>query len=241
MKHSQSLDSLQPLKVRMLASSQSMGMRQASSRQNRNPSLNTMMGKLSLNDHRTHNGLSKRNQVVSPSEQGAPIPAPDTISLRSSTSQDDGALGRNSRKPIAQVKATARREDSRASNVAPPKTPHANEAVRQVLHDFEICLLASTRKYTESPHKSPSKVRPFLTKDSNLRTFTAWDVDERLIEVEAQFKTMKEVMNVSLSDKKAMEEVIELAKSRGKLLHCETESFNLLSSMMGLTPLQLMI
>lgn len=49
-----------------------------------------------------------------------------------------------------------------------------------------------------------------------MRTFTAWDVDERLFEVEAQFKAMKEVMNGSLSDKKAMEEVIEMAKTRGR-------------------------
>lgn len=49
-----------------------------------------------------------------------------------------------------------------------------------------------------------------------MRTFTAWDVDERLVEVEAQFKAMKEVMNGSLSDKKAMEEVIEMAKTRGR-------------------------
>lgn len=42
-------------------------------------------------------------------------------------------------------------------------------------------------------------------------------MDERLVEVEAQFKAMKEVMNVSLTDKKAMEEVIEMAKTRGRL------------------------
>lgn len=43
-------------------------------------------------------------------------------------------------------------------------------------------------------------------------------MDERLVEVEAQFKAMKEVMNVSLTDKKAMEEVIEMAKTRGRRL-----------------------
>lgn len=109
-------------------------------------------------------------------------------------------------------------EDSEASMLAPPTTPrsHSTQEVQQMFENFGVSLLASTRKYTGSPFKSPSKVRSFLTKDSNTRAFTAWDMDERLIEVEAQFKAMKEVMNVSLSDKKAMEEVIEMAKTRGR-------------------------
>ncbi|KAL2279941.1 hypothetical protein FJTKL_13087 [Diaporthe vaccinii] len=49
----------------------------------------------------------------------------------------------------------------------------------------------------------------------------SWDMDERLVEVEAQFKAMKEVMNVSLTDKKAMEEVIEMAKTRANDLERE--------------------
>lgn len=99
--------------------------------------------------------------------------------------------------------------------VPPPETPHTAQNALRVLDDFEGTLLASTKKYT-SPTKSSSKVRQFLTKDSNTRAFTAWDMDERLIEVEAQFKQMKEVMNVSLKDKTHMEEVIEMAKARGK-------------------------
>lgn len=87
-----------------------------------------------------------------------------------------------------------------------------------MLDDFEVSLMASTRKHAGSPSKSTPKVRSFLTKDSNTRDFTAWDVDERLIELDTQFKAMKEVMNLSLSDKKAMEEVIGMAKTRGKAL-----------------------
>lgn len=102
--------------------------------------------------------------------------------------------------------------------MAPPKTPVSTAQASKMLDTFEETLFASTRKYTESPTKSPCKVRQFLTRDSNLRTFTAWDMDERLVEVEAQFKAMKEVMNGSLSDKKAMEEVIEMAKTRGRYL-----------------------
>lgn len=89
--------------------------------------------------------------------------------------------------------------------------------MRQMLNRFGDSLLASTRKYTESPSKSPSKSRPYLTKDSNIRGFVAFDVDERLIEVEQQFKSMKEMMNLSLNDRKGMEEAIEMAKTRGIL------------------------
>ncbi|KUI52658.1 Kinesin-like protein klpA [Cytospora mali] len=49
----------------------------------------------------------------------------------------------------------------------------------------------------------------------------SWDVDERLVDMESQFKALKEVMNVSLTDKKAMEEVIEMAKTRASDLERE--------------------
>lgn len=114
------------------------------------------------------------------------------------------------------MQSTPQHEVSRASIMAPPKTPRSTQQVQQLMDKFEDTLLASTRKCTVSPSKSPSKVRPFLTKDSNLRAFTAWDVDERLVDMESQFKALKEVMNVSLTDKKAMEEVIEMAKTRGR-------------------------
>ncbi|KAK4211025.1 P-loop containing nucleoside triphosphate hydrolase protein [Rhypophila decipiens] len=42
----------------------------------------------------------------------------------------------------------------------------------------------------------------------------AWDVDERLHELDSQFKQMKEVMNVSLTDRKALEDAVDLAKTR---------------------------
>jgi kinesin family protein C1 len=103
--------------------------------------------------------------------------------------------------------------------MAPPKTPpDSAQHALDMLYKFEETLLASTRKPPESPSKSPSKASSFLTKDSNLTAFTAWDMDDRLVEMEAQFKAMKDVMNVSLTDKKAMEEVIDMAKTRGRRL-----------------------
>ena len=75
-------------------------------------------------------------------------------------------------------------------------------------------LGASIMKAARTP--SPTKQHtPFLTKDSNVRNFVAWDVDERLRDVEHQFRDMKEVMNNSLTDKKKLEEAIDHAKTRG--------------------------
>jgi kinesin family protein C1 len=48
-----------------------------------------------------------------------------------------------------------------------------------------------------------------------LTTFTGWDVDERLDEVESQFKAMKEAMNISLTDRKALENAVDMAKTQG--------------------------
>lgn len=202
--------SLQYSTIRKAASLQSMG-RQADSAPKRDISISTMMGKLSLNDERAYGSLSKRNRVVSARENRSSAPTP--ISLRPSSDHLGNVPLRGSRRQEAAVEPAARHSDSRASNVAPPKTPRPTDHAQQALEEFGE-VLASTRK--GSPTKSPSKVRPFLTKDSNLRTFTAWDMDERLIEVEAQFKTMKEVMNTSLTDKKAMEGAIEMAKTRGE-------------------------
>ncbi|KAK0720333.1 putative KAR3 protein [Lasiosphaeris hirsuta] len=48
-----------------------------------------------------------------------------------------------------------------------------------------------------------------------------WDVDERLHEVESQFKVMKEAMNVSLTDRKTLEDAVDLAKTRANDLERE--------------------
>jgi kinesin family protein C1 len=173
-----------------------------------------MMGHLSLNDERAYDSLSERNQAISAEENCPPTPSP----LLPSKNQLENVTFRQSqtRGEDSTMQSTPQHEVSRASIMAPPKTPRSTQQVQQLMDKFEDTLLSSTRKCTVSPSKSPSKVRPFLTKDSNLRAFTAWDVDERLVDMESQFKALKEVMNVSLTDKKAMEEVIEMAKTRGR-------------------------
>lgn len=203
-------------KIRTAASLQSVGIQASTSK--RDVSISTMMGNLSLDDERAYDSLTKRSQrsqVISAKENFPPSQA--LIPLRPPSDPMGSVTFRRSRREDTAVDLLPRRENSEASMFAPPMTPrsHSTQDAQQMLENFGMSLLASTRKYTGSPSKSSSQVRSFLTKDSNTRAFTAWDMDERLIEVEAQFKAMKEVMNVSLSDKKAMEEVIDMAKTRG--------------------------
>lgn len=203
-------DSVPGPTIRKVASMQSMGQQASTSR--REVSISTMMGKLSLKDDRAYDSISSRSQVISTRENCLPAPAP--ISLRSSSERMGTVTLRRPRTDEAASSSVPKQDGPGNGTVPPPETPHAARDALRVLDDFEGTLLASTKKYT-SPTKSSSKVRQFLTKDSNTRAFTAWDMDERLVEVEAQFKQMKEVMNTSLKDKTHMEEVIEMAKSRG--------------------------
>lgn len=202
-------------RLRKAASVQYMGPR--ASAPGRDISISTMMGKLSLNDERANGILLTRDQAISTKENCPPSPS----SLRQSDFLLENVTLRpaQSRREDGTATPVTLPEDSRASIMAPPKTPpRSTQHALDMLDKFGDTLRASTRKCSESPSKSPSKPPSFLTKDSNLTTFTAWDMDERLVEVEAQFKAMKEVMNVSLTDKKAMEEVIEMAKTRGRRL-----------------------
>lgn len=105
----------------------------------------------------------------------------------------------------------------------PPSTPV--RAIRPVV-DVETAIKTYEKvlksAVADSPKKkSPSKCSPskkpcFLRKESTLTDFTAWDVDDRLHEVEAQFRALKDVMNSSLTDRKSQDEALELAKTRSK-------------------------
>lgn len=105
---------------------------------------------------------------------------------------------------------------SQAASAVIHKTPAQEHGAEAALEQFETVLLTAV-KTPASPTKSYSPAKPqFLTKESTLTGFTAWDVDERLHTVESQFSVLKEVMNSSLTNKKALEEAMDLAKTRGK-------------------------
>jgi hypothetical protein len=66
-----------------------------------------------------------------------------------------------------------------------------------------------------NPLQSPART-PFLTKDSNLRGFTAWDVDGRIQFIEQNFEQLKGMVNHATNDRQALVETLELYKSRGE-------------------------
>lgn len=110
----------------------------------------------------------------------------------------------------------------------PPRTPAPSalqgpDTQQQAMDNMESAIKSAMRA-SRSPTKSPSKPQ-YLTKESNLTgfAFTAWDVEDRLHEVEAQFRKMKEAMDSSMSDHKSRDDALELAKTRGTCRSCDEE------------------
>ncbi|KAK4157526.1 P-loop containing nucleoside triphosphate hydrolase protein [Chaetomidium leptoderma] len=101
----------------------------------------------------------------------------------------------------------------------PPQINRFNMACAEI-----STLLRSCSKKLFSPPKSCSPTKlSFLTKDSNVTSFTGWDVDGRLNEFESQFKVMKEAFEGTMTDRKTLEEAIDLAKNRASDLEQEKQ------------------
>lgn len=205
-----SVDSMHYRKLRNASSLHDLDSQHLAPR-SRDSSLSIRMQGLNIKDDNPINMHPIRNQVVS-------IPP---VRTEGHSRQLNGRLEhvtlRHGSRNETGSQALVRKKESRASLVAQPKTPPrtAQHALRLV-EEFGD-KLTSVVKTPRSPVKSPSSISlSFLTKESNTRTFTAWDVDERLSELDTQFKVMKEVMNTSLSDRTAMDEAIRLAKTRGR-------------------------
>ncbi|KAL2191658.1 kinesin-domain-containing protein [Thermothelomyces heterothallicus CBS 203.75] len=116
-----------------------------------------------------------------------------------------------------------RTANSQSETVSAPATPSQIKASR-VAYDTVQTLPESPRKRATSPTKSCSPAKlPFLVKDSTVTNFTGWDVDGRLSEFETQFKVIKETVEGTMSDRKILEEAIELAKNRASDLEREKQ------------------
>ena len=113
--------------------------------------------------------------------------------------------------------ADCRSTESRGKDAAapPPKTPTCARDVQKEMEKLGS-VLSTAKKTPRSPAKSSPCKQPYLTKESNVTGFPAFDMDERLHQVESQFKVMKEAMDTSLTDRKTLEEAVDLAKTRGR-------------------------
>ncbi|KAF9760775.1 hypothetical protein IL306_004119 [Fusarium sp. DS 682] len=58
-------------------------------------------------------------------------------------------------------------------------------------------------------------------------TNNAWDVDGRVVDMESQFKELKEMVNTTLSERKGQDDALELAKKRVKELEGDREKLDL--------------
>lgn len=88
--------------------------------------------------------------------------------------------------------------------------------MQRKLDQFQESLSLSPVKTFTSPIKSPGPSKSFLTKDSKLTSYVAWDVDGRVVDMESQFKELKEMVNTTLSERKGQDDALELAKTRGE-------------------------
>lgn len=97
--------------------------------------------------------------------------------------------------------------------MGPPAVPPLTPLVELKRMRGEISSWEDTiRSMTRTP--SPSKTH-FLTKDSNTRGFTAFEVDERLKTMDEKMAEMRELMDESIHDRKAHDEFMDAQKKRG--------------------------
>jgi kinesin family protein C1 len=169
--------------------------------------LSRQLKDLSLNDKPNKN--AKGGQVVSNQSQQPPsLPSQseaETEIITPTLQQDEAARGN----PLGPA-------DSQSAPAPVPATPPESRKFNEAM-DTVRKGLQSPCKAPLSPFKSScSPTKPsFLSKESSVTSFTGWDVDGRLNEFESQFKVMKETFEGTMTDRKVLEEAIDMAKNRG--------------------------
>ncbi|TLS26062.1 hypothetical protein PpBr36_07828 [Pyricularia pennisetigena] len=147
---------------------------------------------------------------------------PESITLRPRNNNPGGrgAVGEPPSPALSGPKKDA--AESSAMLPPPPMTPRPTGITELEVLSARFSRSISKLKEDCFLISSPSKSRaPFLTKDSNIRAYTGWDVDERLQKVESQWQEMQSVMKETVSEKKVMEHEIESATKRATALENE--------------------
>ncbi|KAI7925651.1 carboxy-terminal kinesin 2 [Pyricularia oryzae] len=147
---------------------------------------------------------------------------PESVTLRSKTN-NPGGRGNVGESPLPALPGP--QKDAAESSAMPPPPPMTPRPTGKT--ELEVLSARFSRSISKLKEdcfltSSPSKSRaPFLTKDSNIRAYTGWDVDERLQKVESQWQEMQSVMKETVSEKKSMEHEIESANKRANALENE--------------------
>ncbi|SPN98776.1 related to kinesin-related protein KLPA [Cephalotrichum gorgonifer] len=171
----------------------------------------SVMGRREVSLSTAFSGLSLRSKPNRDSTQGdQAIPKTQSPVLAFSPLNEFMAnvtFNRGGKSP-PKTPGRTHRTSTRNSVLETPFTPgsnlmHATEAFHE--------LLKSEVKRTTSPTKSPP---PYLNKYSNLRNFSAWDVNGRLGSIEQEFARMKSTIEETDKKREAWNDSVELYKSR---------------------------
>lgn len=97
-------------------------------------------------------------------------------------------------------------EDSLVAPKSPSQTPVLSKAE---------ALKLSPATPRRTPRPSPQKT-PYLTKDSNIPGFIAWDVRGRLEDMEAMYSELKDTLTGTSLERNGLEEAVSVYKARSK-------------------------
>ncbi|KAK2038598.1 kinesin motor domain-containing protein [Colletotrichum somersetense] len=198
----------QPTKIRLANPTSQMNSQ-------REVSLSSQFGALSIKDDTSITSTQNEDQVV--------FSRANSVSSMSTSTSTAQVITRASRRPVMGAPELSPKK-RQASHMTDPATPSPDPKRARAMMDVLEESFNMMIKDSISPARSPSPSRQnFLTKDSNLTQFTGWDVEDRLGGMEAQFKQVKETMDVMVSDKQLMDERVEMYKKRISELESERE------------------
>lgn len=100
------------------------------------------------------------------------------------------------------------------NSLVAPKTPSQIPVFRKPEHKSEG-LIAAPETPCRIPKPSPIKSQ-FLSKDSNIPGFTAWDVDARLGSIESMYADLQEKIKSTTTDRSEMEEEVGVYKLKSE-------------------------
>ncbi|KAF9872053.1 kinesin family protein [Colletotrichum karsti] len=187
----------------------------------REVSLSSRFGALSIKDDTSTDSTQDEDQVVFSSQENS---ISSMTTAASTTQVADNVTMRGSRR-LAMKPPELSPKKRQASRMTEPVTPSPDsKRVRADMNELEDAILSI--KASRSPARSPSPNKlMFLTKDSNLTQFAAWDVEGRLGELDSQFKKVQDSMNSMITDKELMDERVAMFKKRISELEAERDKF----------------
>jgi hypothetical protein len=176
--------------------------------------LSKQLEHLSLQDKEVAYGRVEQDQVISRKRDSPPpFPLP---------SQSDGSMEKVTFRQSQRGRSAARRQQNGPGDTQvipsdwPPKTP-TGPRDRDILVDAGHLLVSvhtTCKTLASSPIKSwsPSKQQPFLTKESNVTSFTELDVREQL---EGFGSHLNSWMSKMAADTETRDEIIATLKAQG--------------------------